>query len=294
MRYSKGKQKGCHIAGRLIALKGLSLIQVLQQDAAKLAHIKSGTPISCFIRTLNEERRIGDVIRAALQVADEVIIVDSGSSDRTLEIARQCSVRIIEQPWLGNGHQKRIGEEAASNVWVLDLDADEVVTQELAEEIRHLFAQKPKYKIYQLPLVTVPPFGRPWWNFKLAYRNKLYNKTHIRIPAHAAWDQFKVPEGETIGKLQNPLLHYAFSGIEHVVAKLNRASSVRGREAKLKPLWSLIPRIFLGFPVYFLKEYLLNGLVRGGIYGFAYAVAIAFGRWMRDVKMYERHKRQKT
>jgi len=247
--------------------------------------------ISCYIRTLNEERRIGDVIRGAFQVADEVIIVDSGSTDTTLDIAAEEGARIIHQSWLGNGFQKRVGEDAAQHDWLLDLDADEVVTPELAREIKAVFSQISKHHLYELTLVTVPPFGKPWWSFKLAHRIKLYDRRFIRIPAHAAWDQFQVPPDTNVGKLKAPLLHYAFSGIEHVVAKLNRASGVRARETKLKPLWSLIPRLFLGLPFYFFKEYVLNGLIRGGVYCFAYALAIAFGRWLRDVKMYERYLR---
>ncbi|WP_170936953.1 MULTISPECIES: glycosyltransferase family 2 protein [Rhodomicrobium] len=252
----------------------------------------AATPISCYIRTLNEERRIGEVIRAALQVADEVVLIDSGSKDATLAIAAAEGARVVHQPWLGNGRQKRAGEDAARHDWVLDLDADEVVSPELAAEIRALFAAGPRHRMYELTLITVPPFGEPWWNFKHAERIKLYDKRHIRIPDHAAYDQFEIPPGERPGKLRGPLMHYAFTGIEHVMTKLNRASSVRARELKLKPLWLVVLRILFGFPTYFFKAYIVNGLIRGGVYGFAYACALAFGRWLRDVKMYERHMRR--
>jgi glycosyltransferase involved in cell wall biosynthesis len=266
-------------------------VEVLQ-DRAKPRSGKR-VPISCYIRTLNEERRIADVIRGARQVADEVIIIDSGSKDGTLRIAAAERAKVVHQPWLGNGHQKRVGEDAAQHDWVLDLDADEVITPELAEEIDMLFAQEPPHKMYQFKLITIPPFGEPWWDFKQSYRIKLYDKTHIRIPDHAAWDQFDVPKGETAGQLNQPLLHYAFSDIEHVMAKLNRVSTARANYAELKPLWNIVPRIFFGLPLYFLKEYALNRLIKGGTYGFAYAMTIAFGRWLRDVKMYEHHLRKK-
>lgn len=254
---------------------------------------RSALPISCYIRTLNEERRIRDVVRAAFQVAEEVVLIDSGSTDATLAIAEAEGARVIGQPWLGNGRQKRVGEEAARHDWVLDIDADEVVTPELAAEIQGVFAAGPQFQMYELTLITVPPFGAPWRNFKKAHRVKLYNKRHIRIPDHAAWDQFEIPPGEKLGTLRQPIMHHAFAGMEHVITKLNRASSVRAREARLKPLWNVILRIVFGLPVYFLKEYFVNGLIRGGIYGFAYACALAFGRWLRDVKMYERHRRDR-
>ena len=182
---------------------------------------RSAPPISCYIRTLNEERRIRDVVRAAFQVAEEVVLINSGSTDATLAIAEAEGARVIGQPWLGNGRQKRVGEEAARHDWVLDIDADEVVTPELAAEIRDVFAAGPQFQMYELTLITVPPFGAPWRNFKKAHRVKLYNKRHIRIPDHAAWDQFELPPGEKLGTLRQPIMHYAFAGMEHVITKLN-------------------------------------------------------------------------
>ncbi len=249
----------------------------------------SRQPISCYIRTLNEERRIAEVIRAAFQVASEVIVVDSGSTDATLDLARAAGAQVIEQPWLGNGRQKRVGEDAARHDWLLDLDADEVVSPELAAEIRALFEESPPLNMYRIKVVTVPPFGEPWWTFKLKFVIKLYNKRHIRIPDHAAWDQFTPSPQDKIGRLRAPLLHYQFTGIELVLAKLNRATSIRARESRLKSLPMVIARIIFGMPFYFFREYILNGLFKGGVYGFAYALTLAFGRWLKDVKMYERH-----
>ena len=123
--------------------------------------VESRLPISCYIRTLNEERVIGEVVRAASQMADEVVLIDSGSTDGTLAIAEAEGARVIRQPWLGNGRQKRVGEEAARHDWVLDLDADEVVTPELAAEIRGVFEAGPRFPMYALTMITVPPFGAP-------------------------------------------------------------------------------------------------------------------------------------
>ena len=253
----------------------------------------SRLPISCYIRTLNEERCIAEVVHAALQVASEVIIVDSGSTDGTLELAEAAGARIIRQPWLGNGKQKRVGEDAARHDWLLDLDADEIISPELAAEIRAAFQKPLPCNMYELKLVFVSPFGKPWWNFKNSYRIKLYNKRHIRMPDHAAWDQFKPPSKEKAGRLQGALLHYSFTGVDHIIRKLNRATSTRGKEADLKPLPLIIVRIFFAFPFYFLKEYILRGLIKGGVYGFIFSFSLAFGRWMTDVKMYERHMRTK-
>ena len=97
-------------------------------------------PLTCYIRTLNEAKRIRPVVEKVIEIGAEVIIVDSGSTDNTREIARAAGAVVIEKKWEGNGFQKRNGEDAASNDWLLDLDADEVLSPELQAEIRALFS----------------------------------------------------------------------------------------------------------------------------------------------------------
>lgn len=245
-------------------------------------------PLSCYIRTLNEARRIAEVVTAARAVADEVVIVDSGSTDATVALATQAGARVIHQPWLGNGGQKRAGEEACRHDWLLDLDADEVITPQLAQEITTLFADgEPPRPVYALKMITAPPVGPPWWRFRHIWRNKLYDRRVIRMPDHKAWDQLQIPAGLTVGRLHSGFLHYAWSDLGHFSDKLNRVSGVRARESRMKPMWVLAIRIVLAPPIYFLKHYAVRGLWRAGLYGFAVSGISAHARWLRDVKMYE-------
>lgn len=254
----------------------------------------SQLPLSCYIRTLNEEHGIGEVVEAALTVVAEVIVVDSGSTDGTIEIACEKGARLIEQEWLGNGGQKLVGEKAATHDWVLDLDADEVMSPELVEDLRNLFAAgEPKHSVYQLKLVTIPPFGEPWLTCCLAWRSKLYRRSVHSIPDHPAWDQLEIPASVPQGRLQGALFHHSFKDFGHLLEKMNRVSSVRGREKKLKSLGVLKWRIVCGFPFYFFKKYVKQQMFRQGVYGFAAAVVMAGQRWLTDVKMYERHLKQK-
>lgn len=251
-------------------------------------------PISAYIRTKNEERMIGDVIRAAQQVVSEVVLIDSGSTDKTIEIAEALGARVVRAPWLGGGKQKRLGEDACVHDWLLDLDADEVVTPELAEEIRGYFANgEPATPVFEMNMATSPPVGPVWWTYNLVDRRKLYDRRAVRQPDHANWDQFKVPSGMRVQKLRAPLLHYSFRDLAQLEEKFNRNSSGRARDTKLKPFWLVALRMLFARPIYFLNHYLRRGLWRAGWYGVAVASIAAHGRWLKDAKMMEIHLRNR-
>lgn len=248
-------------------------------------------PLSAYIRTLNEERQIAEIVAAALTAAREVVVVDSGSTDRTKALAEAAGARVFDQPWLGNGAQKRAGEDRCQHDWLLDLDADEIVTPELAAEIRALFADgAPRENVYRLTLVTVPPIGAAWRNFALDPRAKLYDRRKWRMPDDKAWDQLEIPKRAAVTTLDGALLHHSFRDFEQYMAKWNRVSTARAKNTKLRPMATLRLRILFAWPFYFLRHYFLRGLWRAGLYGFVIAGGVAFGRWMRDVKMYERHR----
>lgn len=248
-------------------------------------------PLSCYIRTLNEARTITPVVEAALKVAAEVVVVDSLSSDQTAELAERAGARVIKQAWLGYGAQKRFAEDQCRHDWLLSLDADEVLSDTLIDSIKAVLAGgEPPLSVYEIEIVTAPPYGlKPWWKFGRVYRNRLYDRRKIRTPDHAAWDQLDIPPGMGVGKLKGAVLHYTISDIGHFSEKLNKVSGVHARESKLKPLWWVALRVVLAEPFYFFKHYVLRGLWRGGLWGYAVARVSAHGRWLKDAKMLEIH-----
>lgn len=245
--------------------------------------------ISCYIRTLNEEGRIGDVISRAKVLCEQVVIVDSGSIDATIEIAERNGAEVVHQEWLGNGHQKRVGESHCRHNWLLDLDADEVLSSDLIEEIRSEFARTgPICDVYEVPLTIVDPTDRIWHRAGVSYRAKLYNRHVAEMPAERAWDQFTIGPDVRVHLLRSPLYHYAFSSMGHLVCKQELAMRNRVAGMQKGTRRKVQTRIAFAFPFYFLKYFVVKGLWRVGLYGLCFSFVCAFSRWGRDVKLYER------
>ena len=163
------------------------------------------------------------------------------------------------------------------------------MTPELADEIRALFATGlPSQPIYELKLVTAPPVGEPWWNSGVVYRKKLYDRRIVRAPDHKVWDQFEVPQGYSGRAPIGCVAALFFSGPEA------SGGEAEPREHRSRQGYALagtcqcsIWRLF-ALPFYFFKHLVFRGLFRAGLYGFAVAGISAYGRWLRDFKMYEK------
>ena len=246
-------------------------------------------PISCYIRTLNEETRIAATVRAASLIAREVVVVDSESTDDTVEMAEREGARVIKQSWLGSGNQKRVGEDACQHDWLLDLDADEVVTEGLAQEIRDLFLDgKPDADVCLLPLLYVDPSGRVWRKARAPRRAKLYDRRKVRMPASGVWDQFQIPRGLRVRRLGGPLLHYPFDDIGHLSRKQGNHEARRVQYLAEGQQSSLAFKVYFGLPLFFFRNYVVRCRWREGGYGFLLSLTTAYNHWLRYAMLYER------
>ena len=117
----------------------------------------------------------------------------------------------------------------------------------------------------------------------------MYHKKIVTMQEHSAWDQIILPKNIKPKKLNNPIYHYGFLSIHHQMDKMNKASSHRAEGASLKSKNYLILRILFGFPIYFSKKYFKQKMFLLGIYGFSCAIVISSNRWLKDVKMFEKH-----
>lgn len=209
------------------------------------------------------------VIRKSLQsvtFADEILIVDSGSTDETVAIAKEFGATVHQKEWLGFGQQKQLAVDLSTHQWVFSLDSDEVFTPELEREVKALL-QHPKHSAYRVARLNYF-FGKPIKRMGLYpdYTVRLFNKEVGYFSLDEVHEKVKVSD-KNVGTLQEHFLHYAYEDIETFIAKQNRYSSLNAKENKMK---ALINPFWTFFKLYFLKLGFLEGF-RGFVIARLYA-----------------------
>ena len=250
-------------------------------------------PVSCYICPIDEETRIEATVQAALRVAREVVVVASGSTDRTVVMARAAGARVIERKRSDPRDRTRAGEDACRRDWLLYLDSGEIVTEELAREMHDLFhAGEPSADAFRLPVHCVDPAGRIWKNSRPRRSVKLYDRRKVRLPVYGAEDQFHVPQGLRVRRLRGPVLDHAFEDIGHLSRKQRDHAIRQARVMDPNPPWLIALKVYLGLPCFFLCSYVVRGRWLEGRYGFLFAVVASYYRWYRYAILYRRRLRR--
>lgn len=249
---------------------------------------KNKIPVSCFIIAMNEADRIARTILSVIGLVDEVIVIDSGSTDDTVQICRDLGAKTIHNDWQGYGPQKRFGEEQCKHDWVLNLDADEVLTPALCHEIQNLLNDgSPEFSGYSIYFPTVYPGAqqpRPFADYHNYIR--LYDRSKMRFSASAVHDTVR-PGNMPIGQLEAPAYHFSYRSLSHLLEKFNGYTDLQAKTMKQRSLLSLKLRLLVEFPIGFFKFYILRRHITGGYEGFTRALAGAAFRHFRIAKMLE-------
>ena len=252
-------------------------------------------PVSCFIIAMNEEDRIGRTIKSVIHFVDEVIVIDSGSTDKTEEICRSLGVTFIHNEWSGYGPQKNFGEDQCKHDWVLNLDADEVPTNALCDEIIALMqARDLEHAGYSIYFLTVYPGAnkpRPFADYHNYIR--LYDRTKVRFSNSAVHDTV-TPRDHEIGQLNAPAFHYSYRSLSHLLEKFNSYTDLQAQTMKRRSIWKLKLRLLTEFPLGFFKFYIMRRHITGGFEGFTRAIAGASFRHFRIAKMLELAQKQRA
>lgn len=241
--------------------------------------------ISVFLITMNEEARLARTLDAVKGWADQIVVVDSGSTDATVEIAKAAGAQVFHNEFTGYGPQKRFAEDQCAHDWLLNIDADEVVQPDLRDQIDACVATAPP-SLFRTRILNVYPGDacpRPFANDYNVVR--LYHRAAGRYRDHPLFDRVEPNGNPPVAQLAAPIFHYPFVDWSSLLAKLDRLATLQAREAKPKPRWQLLVRLVTEAPIQFLKFWLARRHVFGGWKGFAFAGIAAFGRWLRIVKM---------
>jgi glycosyltransferase involved in cell wall biosynthesis len=252
--------------------------------------------LSVFIIARNEADRIGRAIAAVRALSDDIVVIDSGSTDDTQDIARAAGARVIHNAWPGYGPQKRFAEEQCRHAWLLNIDADEVVSPALAEDIRRELANGASgVDGFEIRIAEVfPGEAAP---HPLAYALtpvRLYRRDKGRYADSIVHDRVEFAPGATLRRLKGAIHHFSVRSIGDQLAKLNNYTTQQAKDladrGKHVPTW----RLFVEFPASFFKAYVLRRHAVRGVYGFMTSMNYAFFRWLRVAKDVERRMLERT
>ena len=242
-------------------------------------------PVSAAIITLNEQHNIAGALES-VSWADEIIVVDSGSEDSTLELCRGFTDKIFHRDWTGFVDQKNCAVAKASNDWILSLDADERISAELREEILEEMRSGFRQDGYSIPRKA--RFMGRWilhGDWYPDYQVRLFDRRK------GTWRGGRVHESVTVegttGRMQSEIHHYTYRDFSEYLRKLETYSSLAAMDyserGKRAAPWTLLAKPL----AVFVKAYLLKGGFRDGTAGFAVAVMGAVSVFFKYAKLYE-------
>lgn len=245
------------------------------------------TPISAIIITYNVEDRIERTLQS-VEWCDEIVVVDSGSTDATLDICRKYGCKLFHKRFEGFGEQKQHAADVAQNHWILCIDSDETVTPGLREEIENIFSgAEPGFAAYRLPRSMIfmgrtirSEYKKP--NLMLFDRRKgKYDgaKVHEKI----------IVDGK-VGTLKGEILHYSYADIEEYFVKFNRYTSLAAEELHKKGKSRHPFIIALRVRLDFARLYVLKGNFLSGFPGYLWSLFSAMYPAVKYAKAYEESK----
>ncbi|MBU1170758.1 MAG: glycosyltransferase family 2 protein [Proteobacteria bacterium] len=246
--------------------------------------------ITGIIITLNEEKHIQACIESLQRVCHEVIVVDSLSTDCTVSIAEECGARIIKQTYLGDGPQKAFGVPYAANDWILSLDADERLDDDLVNELMRLDLTRDDtaYAFKRKNYV-----GDHWIKaagFYPDYVTRLYNRKTSGYLDKKAHSKVKAPR---IKKVRAHILHYTYHDYSHWMERLNWLTTRDAWAYYQKGKKQSALRPFFSATGAFIRKFFIKGGIFQGVDGMTVTLTTVMRAYMKYIKLNEMHEEAK-
>ncbi|QIQ20260.1 glycosyltransferase family 2 protein [Zophobihabitans entericus] len=241
--------------------------------------------ISAVIITLNEEKNIGRCLASLQGIADEIIIVDSFSTDKTEEICQQYGAKFIRQAWLGYGKQKNFAAEQAQYDYILSLDADEALSDELKASILQLKSQSMS-EAYSLNRLT--NYCGKWIRHCGWYPDRkirLWKKGCANWTTPRVHETIKLAPNITPIHLKGDLLHYTYYTIGEHIQIANKYTTLVAEEYADRGRKASFIKIFLNPPFSFFRDYFLRLGILDGYYGFVICAVASFSTFLKYSKL---------
>lgn len=244
--------------------------------------------LSVVIITLNEERNIERCLQSVAW-ADEIVVVDSGSTDATLDICGRFGCKIVRTPWLGFGRTKQAAVDAASFDWIFSIDADEQVTPELAQRLLAIAASPAEFQGYRInrrSFYLGKLIRHSGWthDYPLRFFNRQFGRFNDK-PVHEG-----IELRGKVGEIEQVLLHYTFPTLASHIAKIERYAALGALEKVEKGRTSSVGRAVLRGAMEFLRIYFLKAGFLDGSHGMILAVNSAFAAYMKYLMLWEKTK----
>ena len=241
--------------------------------------------LSVTVITKNEAADVGDAL-ASVAWADEIVVVDSESTDDTVAIARRYTDRVVVRAWPGYVDQKNYAASIASHDWILSLDADERVTAGLADEIRAALAGSPRAAAFRMPRVT-RHLGR-WIRSTDWYPDhqvRLYDRRAAEWTGRYVHEALGVRGA--IGDLRGELQHYAYRDIADHLETIDRYTTYAARQMHESGRRAGVLQLAGHPPLAFLRNYVARGGIRDGVPGFIVSAMNAYYVFLKFAKLRE-------
>mgnify|MGYP001055856680 FL=1 len=242
------------------------------------------TPISAFIVTLNEAAHLREALQS-LDGVDEIIVVDSGSTDGTVDIAHELGARVIHQDWLGFAGQKAFALAQCRNEWCLNIDGDEVLSPEMLDELQALIARND----CDVVRLRIEDFfmGAPMhpWSRK-RHIVRCFKKSVVRYPSDRSVHE-NVQYSGRVATTASSLIHYGYDDLRTFMDKYSGYAQLKAADKFAQGKRGSLLKLLLIFPLSFTKVYLLRRLVLSGRRGLIQAYVEAMYAFLKEANLYQ-------